>query len=145
MHTNDNTNEIESKTIHEDWLQRRWRPLIAGMYLIVCLCDFVIFPVLWGILQAMAGGTVETQWIPLTLSGAGMFHISIGAILGVAAYGRTQEKLAGVATDGINSTLSTPSPISPKMQQESYYRQPDKKPISNPPIVRPKVRAPDDI
>jgi hypothetical protein len=29
----------------------------------------------------------------LTLQGAGFFHIAMGAVLGVTAYGRTQEKI----------------------------------------------------
>ena len=32
-------------------------------------------------------------WDPLTLKGAGMFHLSFGAILGVSAYTRGQEKI----------------------------------------------------
>jgi hypothetical protein len=34
-----------------------------------------------------------TQWNPLTLQGAGFFHIAMGAVLGISAYGRTQEKI----------------------------------------------------
>jgi hypothetical protein len=30
----------------------------------------------------------------LTLQGAGLFHMAMGAILGIAVYGRTQEKMA---------------------------------------------------
>jgi hypothetical protein len=29
------------------------------------------------------------------LQGAGLYHIAMGAVLGVAAYGRTKEKLEG--------------------------------------------------
>jgi hypothetical protein len=36
---------------------------------------------------------VFTQWNPLTLQGAGFFHIAMGAVLGISAYGRTQEKI----------------------------------------------------
>jgi hypothetical protein len=44
---------------------------------------------------------VKTQWQPLTLQGAGLFHIAMGAVLGIAAYGRTQEKLGGANNGGI--------------------------------------------
>jgi hypothetical protein len=32
-------------------------------------------------------------WDPLTLKGAGLFHLAFGAILGVSAYTRGQEKI----------------------------------------------------
>lgn len=73
-----------------------WRPMFAMMYLFVCLCDFSLFPILWSILQAVQDGSVTSAWVPLTLQGAGLFHLSCGAVLGVAAYGRTQEKLSAV-------------------------------------------------
>ena len=65
-------------------------------YMAVCITDFIIFPVLWSILQAAAHGTVTAQWQPLTLQGGGLFHMAMGAILGIAAYGRTKEKLDGI-------------------------------------------------
>jgi hypothetical protein len=46
------------------------------------------------LLQALTGGQVTSQWQPLTLQGAGLYHIAMGAVLGIAAYGRTQEKIA---------------------------------------------------
>jgi len=58
-----------------------------------CTTDFVIFPVLWSVLQAISHGQVTSQWQPLTLQGAGLYHIAMGAVLGIAAYGRTKEKL----------------------------------------------------
>jgi hypothetical protein len=58
---------------------------------------------LWSLIQAAHGGRVETQWQPITLQGAGLFHMAMGAIIGVAAFGRTQEKLAGVNSPGMNS------------------------------------------
>jgi hypothetical protein len=67
------------------------------------MCDFVVFPILWSLIQAAHGGRVETQWQPITLQGAGLFHMAMGAIIGVAAFGRTQEKLAGVNAPGMNS------------------------------------------
>jgi hypothetical protein len=33
--------------------------------------------------------------MPITLQGGGLFHVAMGAVLGVTAYGRTQEKLNG--------------------------------------------------
>jgi hypothetical protein len=76
-----------------DWINNKWRPVMGWMYMLVCTCDFVLFPVLWSVLQAVSKGQVSSQWQPLTLQGAGLFHLAMGAVLGVAAYGRTKEKL----------------------------------------------------
>ena len=80
-----------------DWINKKMRPMMGWIYMLTCTCDFVIFPVLWSVLQAMSHGSVTSQWQPLTLQGAGLYHIAMGAVLGIAAYGRTKEKVAGVA------------------------------------------------
>lgn len=80
-----------------DFINKRWRPLMAVIYMVTCTTDFVLFPILWSVLQAMSKGQVNSQWIPLTLQGAGLYHIAMGAVLGLAAYGRSQEKIAGKA------------------------------------------------
>ena len=83
----------------EDWMNSKWRPMMAWMYMIVCIFDFIIFPILWSIVQALdPQGSVNTPWQPLTIQGAGLFHMAMGAIIGVTAFGRTQEKLAGIQT-----------------------------------------------
>ena len=79
----------------EHWVNSKWRPAMGWMYMTVCIFDFILFPILWSILQALSKGQVTNQWQPLTLQGAGLFHIAMGAVLGVAAYGRTKEKVAG--------------------------------------------------
>ena len=92
----------------EHWMNSKWRPAMGWMYMIVCMFDMIIFPILWSILQAVGNhGHVETQWNPLTLQGAGLFHIAMGAVLGIAAFGRTQEKVAVTNTP---STPTTPAP-----------------------------------
>ena len=92
----------------EDWMNNKWRPMMGWMYMAVCMCDFVLFPILWSIVQVHGGGEVKAQWQPITLQGAGLFHIAMGAILGIAAYGRTQEKLGGANNGGLS--LPTPAP-----------------------------------
>ena len=87
-----------------EWMQKLWRPAMGWMYMIICLADMIVFPVLWSLLQAVTH-TAITQWNPLTLQGAGLFHIAMGAVLGISAFGRTQEKLAGTAAN----PTSTPS------------------------------------
>ena len=85
------------KNTNDDFINKKWRPLMAFVYMLTCTCDFVIFPILWSLLQAMSKGSVTMQWQPLTLQGAGLYHIAMGAVLGVAAYGRTKEKIEGKA------------------------------------------------
>jgi hypothetical protein len=95
----------------EDWMNSKWRPMMGWMYMIVCITDFVLFPVLWSMVQAIHGGNVTSQWNPITLAGAGLFHLAMGAVLGIAAFGRTQEKMAGANNGGL--TPSMPMPITP--------------------------------
>jgi hypothetical protein len=76
-----------------DWINKKWRPAMGWSYMLTCITDFVIFPILWSVLQAVSKGQVTSQWQPLTLQGAGLYHIAMGAVLGIAAYGRTKEKI----------------------------------------------------
>jgi hypothetical protein len=80
-----------------DWINKKWRPVMGWIYMLTCTMDFVVFPILWSLLQAMSKGSVTMQWQPLTLQGAGLYHIAMGAVLGIAAYGRTKEKIEGKA------------------------------------------------
>jgi hypothetical protein len=107
------TTEVKSasETKKEDWMNSKWRPMMGWMYMLVCTMDMVVFPVLWSLLQTTTG-TAITQWNPLTLQGAGLFHIAMGAVLGIAAFGRTQEKLGGANNGGAqlpSSGFTTPS------------------------------------
>ena len=101
----------------ENWMNTKWRPAMGWMYMIVCTFDFIIFPILWSMLQAVNQGSVTIPWQPLTLQGAGLFHMAMGAIVGVTAWSRGQEKLGGAingnpTTDILSSrspTLGVPS------------------------------------
>jgi len=109
------TSEVTSESAkkNEDWMNAKWRPAMGWMYMLVCTTDFVLFPVLWSLVQVVGGGEVRTQWSPITLQGAGLFHMAMGAILGIAAYGRTQEKMAGANNGGIAPPTPLPSFGSP--------------------------------
>jgi len=95
----DNLSDSDKKK--EDWMNNKWRPMMGWMYMAICLFDFMLAPVLWSVLQGLDHGQINSQWQPLTLQGAGLFHIAMGAVLGIAAYGRTQEKLNGANNGGI--------------------------------------------
>ena len=95
----------------EDWMNTKWRPMMGWMYMIVCVTDFVLFPVLWSMVQTIHGGNVTSQWNPITLQGAGLFHLAMGAVLGIAAFGRTQEKMVGANNGGLTPPM--PMPMAP--------------------------------
>jgi hypothetical protein len=105
------TQEVKSESAkkNEDWMNSKWRPMMGWSYMLTCIADFVVFPVLWSVVQVIGGGEVRTQWQPITLQGAGLYHIAMGAVLGIAAYGRTQEKLG----DKAGATIQTPTTPAP--------------------------------
>ena len=89
--------DVLVKNDNSDWINKKWRPVMGWVYMMTCTADFVLFPILWSLLQALSAGQVTSQWQPLTLQGAGLYHIAMGAVLGIAAYGRTKEKVEGKA------------------------------------------------
>jgi hypothetical protein len=91
----------------EDWLNSKWRPSMGWMYMCICLFDFMVAPILWTVIQAVFKGGITTQWQPLTLQGAGLFHVAMGAVIGISAHGRTQEKLGGANNGGLQG-MTTP-------------------------------------
>ena len=106
--------EEDKKT--EDWMTKKWRPMMAVMYMCVCSFDFIVAPILWAVVQfweTQAANDAFRQWSPLTLQGAGLFHMAMGAVLGITAWSRGQEKLAGVADAKAALPLpsSTPAPV----------------------------------
>ena len=79
----------------KSWIKSRWRPIMAWQYMAVCLFDFVAAPILQMAFFRDAGGAY-IQWVPLTLESNGFYHLAMLAILGVTAWSRGQEKLAGI-------------------------------------------------
>jgi hypothetical protein len=74
--------------------------MMAIMYMTCCLMDFAVFPIMFTIVQfweTAIQNDAFRQWVPITLQGGGLFHVAMGAVLGVSAYGRTQEKVAGAS------------------------------------------------
>jgi len=124
----------------EDWMNSKWRPMMGWLYMATCTFDFVIFPILWSLLQAVTKVGQITQWQPLTLQGAGLYHIAMGAVLGLAAFGRTQEKLAGANNGGISlpmmpvsQTVSTTFNSSPDIGNDTPM------PVIRRPIIKPNL------
>jgi len=103
---------VEEKKKDDDWMTKKWRPMMAMMYMTSCLFDFVVFPIMFTVVQfweTSVANDAFRQWAPITLQGGGLFHVAMGAVLGVSAYGRTQEKLNG-ATNAPSSLLPSGMP-----------------------------------
>lgn len=104
-----------------DWMSSKWRPAMGWMYMAVCIFDFIIFPIFWTAIQAYdAQGVVTTEWDPLTLKGGGLFHVAMGAVLGVAAWSRGQEKITAM-NQGFEASL--PSRNRPSQPYNQPYNQ----------------------
>jgi len=99
---------LEKKEEH--WMQKFWRPMMAVLYMLICAFDFIVAPFLTMampvFLKSLGATTIAyTQWTSLTLSNGGLIHLAFGAILGISAWGRTQEKKDTTATP--KSTLTS--------------------------------------
>ena len=127
----------ESAKKNEDWMNSKWRPAMGWMYMAVCMADFVIFPILWSLVQVLAHGKVDSQWTPITLQGAGLFHMAMGAILGIAAYGRTQEKLNGANNGGIQPATPTPTFGATAVSTPAFGAPATSVPAFGAPVARP--------
>jgi len=102
------TKQSESAKKQEDWMNAKWRPMMGWTYMATCIFDFILGPILYNILQYYNPGQAVGMWTPLTLQGGGLYHIAMGAIIGVSAYGRTQEKLNGANNGGISLPEAAP-------------------------------------
>jgi hypothetical protein len=100
--------EIDSKVVdhqmakeNEHWMKAYWRPCMGWLYMAMCAFDFIIFPLITIILPIFQHNfgiqMPYNEWKSLTLSNGGLIHLAFGAILGVAAFTRSQEKIAGKA------------------------------------------------
>lgn len=121
------TNTKKRSHYAETWIDKKWRPAMGWMYMAICIFDFIVAPILWAAIHVKYPQLITssfTQWDPLTLRGAGLFHMAMGAVLGLTAWGRTQEKLNGSAY------LPSRQPYNP----EPYY--------SDPPTISPQIKRP---
>jgi len=111
----------KSEQAKDDWMNTKWRPAMGWMYMGVCIFDFVLAPILWAGIQfweTQAANDAFRQWQPMTLQGAGLFHMAMGAVLGLTAWGRTQEKLNGAASNNVPESPTPPTAfVAPRQVQ----------------------------
>ena len=112
----------------EDFASSKWRPFMGWTYMFICLFDFCIGPVL-NVAFSVITKTPLQVWKSLTLDNGGLFHLAMGAVLGVAAFGRTQEKVARME----NGPTSPPPMGAPPV---SSYAMPPQEPMA-PPMAPP--------
>lgn len=85
-------NHRKSRICKEHWWKAYWRPTMAWLYMAICLCDFILFPIATMII--LPSLKIDyVAWKPITLDNGGIVHFAFGAILGVAAWSRGREKM----------------------------------------------------
>lgn len=93
--------EAEKEKQSDNWVKAYWRPAMGWLYMVICFMDFVGFPLIHIFLpvigQIFGIPMGYVPWKSLTLENGGLVHMAFGAILGVAAWTRGQEKLQGKA------------------------------------------------
>lgn len=99
---------VSKDVFWDSWYTKYWRPAMAWQYLVICLFDLMIMPIIF---LAVKGGI----WEPMTLKGGGLYHVAMGAIVGVTAWTRGQEKISSMA---IAYGQNAPFPPNP------YYQYP---------------------
>ena len=124
---------MSKKSNRLTWINEYWRPAAAITYLVICICDFIVFPLMFGLKEtnvrdlALAVRGVDPQvaavlvaphpqWQPLTLMGNGVFHIAFGAIVGITAWTRGAAQIEDIRSNG------TPYEPYQPAQQDQYRR-----------------------
>ena len=113
------TNNTTDKPNNSKWFQEWWLPLLSFMYIAICVCDFIVFPVLTSMhnakiedkivaeiqtnqtaqaafIDAYEKATTLKEWQPLTLMGGGLFHLAMGSILTGGAVTRGLQKKSDI-------------------------------------------------
>lgn len=89
----------------------KWRPMMAMTYMATIIFDFILGPILYNLLQYYNPGQAVGMWVPLTLQGGGLYHLAMGAVLGISAWTRGQEKVASINNPD-------PAPVAPVMMSQ---------------------------
>ena len=138
------TEEVKVEKPQEDWMQKKWRPMMAIMYMLVCIFDFILFPIMFTAVQFWeieAANDAFRQWMPITLGGGGLFHVAMGAVLGVSAWSRGQEKIAGAAANGQSAPLLSSAPAINTMPETPHMRKNDPPLYNEPPLYASAVSS----
>jgi hypothetical protein len=119
--------DVSTTGKQEDWMIKKWRPAMGWTYMGICILDMAVFPILWSVAQVLTTQPI-TQWNPLTLQGAGLFHIAMGAVLGIAAFSRGQEKMAAMNV----APAAPPAAPAPAIPAPSFSAPQNQVPLTTP-------------
>ena len=121
----------------EDFMTSKWRPMMAMTYMATIIFDFIVGPILFNVLQYWNPGQAVTSWTPLTLQGGGLYHLAMGAILGISAFTRGQEKVAQIQAG--NNDPVPPAPVMGLPVQSAPVYQ---APVAQAPAATPSFGEP---
>jgi hypothetical protein len=79
----------------DNWIKSYWRPAMGWQYLMVCVFDFLLAPIMTAWYAWFAKIPYEA-WKPITLGEGGFYHMAMAAIVGVVAWTRGQEKVTRI-------------------------------------------------
>lgn len=102
--------------MEETWIKHYWRPTLAYSYVVICLFDFMMAPIMNALLSYYTGA-IYIPWTSLTMSEGGFYHIAMGATIGVSAWSRGQEKIKRILTgeeaisEPTTTTTETQTPV----------------------------------
>jgi len=63
-----------------NYLNQHWKTIAALVYMAITVFDFIIIPIFMSYNFTSHSEYIHS-WMPFTLRGAGLFHLSFGAIL----------------------------------------------------------------
>jgi hypothetical protein len=98
MPTEQDNNHKENNDV---WFKTYWRPAMAWQYLVVCVFDFLIAPMLTGWYSWAAKIPYEV-WKPITMAEGGFYHMAMAAIVGISAWTRGREKISRITHEDVS-------------------------------------------
>jgi hypothetical protein len=119
----------------EDFMTTKWRPMMAMTYMATIIFDFIVGPIIFNVLQYWNPGQAVTSWTPLTLQGGGLYHLAMGAILGISALTRGQEKIAQINAGGGNNDPVPPAPVMGLPTGQTWQQPQQQQPMQQAPMT----------
>jgi hypothetical protein len=98
----------------EEYSMKKWKYMMGWMYMAVCIFDFIVAPVLWAVVQFWEyteANDAFRQWVPITLQGAGLFHMAMGAVLGISAFKGNDVAIAQINSPPTPTPSASPNPV----------------------------------
>lgn len=101
---------------NQHWMKAFWRPAMGWCWLIICLFDFVLAPIMMAMIPFFIKGASYTPWVSLTGSNGGMIHLAFGAVLGVTSWTKGQQN---TQINGLLNNVNTPNQLIPQSSRSN--------------------------